>query len=129
MSHENAYRPRAPIHVDLSRAPQHLRDAVDASVEWRPGEVVCRFTNKTNRQGTQAGCRVFTALDKTVLDGVAREMVEIRVNDMRGREPVAQLQISPDDLEPFIARLIEIYRVRGGRLRPLLDAYQGKSNT
>lgn len=129
MSEQNVYRPRAPVHTDLSRAPQALRDAVDAAVAWRPGEVSCRFTAMTNRRGTQAGCRVFTTLEKSVLDGAVTEMVEIRVNDMHGREPVAQLQISPDDLEKVLTRLIEIHKVRGGQLRPLLDAYQGKSST
>lgn len=125
--HPNTYRARGPIAANLSNMPADVRDAIDRPVAWRPGEVGCRVTTHRAKPGTVVGQRLFTSVEKTVIDGRDQPMVTLRVNDQHGREPVAQLEISPDAFPTFLARLIEIYRAQGGQLRPLLDAYQGNT--
>jgi hypothetical protein len=129
MTHPNAYRARGPINVDVSRLPHDIRDALDAPVNWRPGEVSARLTRWGNREGTVVAQRLFASMEKTPLDGVDQKMVTLRVNDQHGRQAVAQLEITPEDLPAFLSSLIVIYKAQGGQLRPLLDAYQGTSKT
>lgn len=129
MTHQNAYLGRGPLNVDLSRVPADVRDAIDRPVPWRPGEVNTRLTQFRARAGTLVGQRLFASMEKTTLDGAEQRMVTIRVNDQRGREAVAQLEITPEDLPAFLSSLVVIYKAQGGQLRPLLDAYQGQSKT
>lgn len=129
MSHPNGYRRPVPPppNVDLSHVPQEIRDAVNAPVPWRPGEATGILSSKPGfRAGTQTALRVYASIEKTTVDGSTKEMVEIRVNDTQGRNALVQLQMVPDDFEAFLGRLVELYKARGGRLRPLLNAYEGK---
>lgn len=41
MAHQNSYKPKVPA-PDVTRLPEHLRQALDTRVDMRPGEVVAR---------------------------------------------------------------------------------------
>ena len=120
-NHGNVFRPLAPTTHDLSKAPAHIRDAFEAHVDWRQGEVTCLASVRVRPQ-TLPGARLYTQISPaSPEDGKKDETVAMRVLDYTGRDVIAQLDLNHEDLGTHIKWLIQLYKTQGGDINTLLE--------
>lgn len=121
----NAFRPQAQA-PDLTRAPQHVKDALHATIPHRPGEVQARVITGRHMANVPNG-RLYIehARERDASDNV-REFIVMRALDYQGLVTLAHVEITPEALKTFLLRVIDVYRTSGGDPETLL---QPKDNT
>lgn len=107
----NAFRKGNAPRPDLSRAPQHVRDAIDVTIEHRPGEI----TGRAITSQYMANIPNARFLGQYVQDTTEkREFLLFQMLDYQGRVALAQFEAELSTLPALIKSLGDIYRRTGG---------------
>ena len=123
--HSNSYNKRGPVRVDVARLPDHIKAATTAPIPMRPGEIHCISAITSNKAGTRPLSRAYSVVTQTP---GRPPMVTVQISESTGHATLANLQIGMEELEPLLVRLITIYKRAGGKLAPLLAAYESINN-
>ncbi len=121
--HPNAFRPQGPTRADVTRLPQHLREAIDRPVEMRKGEIICMVLTRKDKRLCDPAARFYVEIESP-----ETKMVGVKILDFKGVDVIAQLQISDEAQATLLSRFVEIYRTLGGSKEDLIAMYEGNTD-
>jgi len=119
MAHQNAFKPNVPA-ADLTKLPEHIRQAFDAPVPYREGEVGARVMTM-RRMGNIPNGRFY--VERIFDTDDQREAIALRAFDFKGIDTLVQVEITPDSAKVLLRQLMRVAQASGADLSELASEF------